>query len=421
MTVRAKKFLSDNVLDFYFCFWSRYYLGRWRPKIVVVTGTVGKTHVLDLLKYQMGDAVYHTAQANTKIGITCQLLGLKSAAAGYRYRWLTLLFLVPLKALFKKCHLQKIYLVEYDVANVFATRFFQWWLRPHICLWVSINPAHLQFFERTAAQHKTTPFAVAVEEFSLLVKSASEQIFALADSQLMRQKLSDAKTPVTWVEVPPHNYKVTLRGTEFKFPDIRYLFSQPVPLLVSRNLVLIRAVLDYFRIPVTTDLRQYAHAPSRHTVLAGIKNSHLIDSTYNNQLAAALAMLQVLHHLPVSKKWLVCGDMIEQGEWAEVAHRRLAAAIVHVKPQRVFLIGSCSQQYIDPVLRQHKIKVSSSPKIDQVFIEGFKKEMQGREVILFKGAGHLYVLVKALLHNPQDVKFLHRSKKPRAGLMGEIL
>ena len=420
MISQIKYLVKGGLLDFYFCLFSRYYLWRWRPKVLVITGSVGKTHLLDLLKYQMGSSVFHTHQANTKIGITCHLFGVEGIQPGKRWRWLALFFIIPFKALTQKKRLEKIYLVEYDVASVFSVRFFKWWLKPHLCVWVSVTPAHLQFFDKAAQRAGKSSFALAVEDFTILVKAASEHIFALADNKIMRRSLSDAQTPVHWVEVPDFDYKVTLKATLFKFPDIKYLFSQPVPRAISKNLVLMKAILDYFNIPIITDLRHYSYAPSRHTVLAGLKNSFLIDSTFNSQLSSALAMLQLLKDLPRGRKWLVCGDMIEQGQWTEKAHFMLAEAIAALKLQRVFLIGERSRNYMYPVL-QKESNVISAPKIDQPFIDDFKKLIQGQEIILFKGAGYLYLLIEALLENPQDRRLLHATDKPKQSLIHQII
>ena len=421
MISRIKYLLKGSLLDFYFCLFSRYYLWRWRPKILVITGSVGKTQLLDLLKYQMGEDAYHSHKANTKIGITCQLFGLEGIKPGQRWRWLTLFLLVPWRALTQKKHPQRIYLVEYDIASVFSVRFFKWWLKPHLTVWVSATPAHLQFFDKAAQRKGQDAFSLAVADFATLVKSASEHIFALADNKVMRQSLKSAQTAVSWVELPHFDYKVTLRATLFKFADDRYLFAQPVPREIAKTLVLMKAILAHLKLPIKNDLRGYAHSPSRHTVLAGLKETFLIDSTFNSQLASALAMLRLFKELPGSTKWLVCGDMIEQGQWTESAHRDLAEAIAELRPQRVFLVGHRSRSYIYPRLQREKLKVVSVLEINQPFIDDFKATLKGREVILFKGAGYLYVLLEALLENQADRRLLHAVEKPNKGLIQQII
>ena len=421
MIDKFKYLFKGNVLDLYFCVWSRLYLWRWQPQVIVITGSVGKTHLLDLLKFQLGERAYHSYKANTKIGITCNLLGLAGIEPSQRWRWLTLPFIVPFKAVFWPVHRQPIYLVEYDIASVFSIRLFKWWLKPDICVWVSATRAHLRFFDRAAHKSGQPAFERALDDFATLVKSAKEWIFALEDNRLMRQWLADSPVPVRWVPVPDFDYKVTLRASLFRFADDQYLFSQPLPKATARNLRLMKAVLDHLRQPVKRDLRAYQVAPSRHTVLPGIKNSFLIDSTYNSQLAAVLAMLQVLHSLTASKKWLVCGDMIEQGAWSANAHQRLAAAIVQVRPQRVFLIGRRCRHHVYPILRQHNLEVSSQLSLEPAFIADFKEAMSGREVILFKGSGYLYVLLKALLANPEDERLLHATEPPKSGVIQQFI
>ena len=88
---RLKVFVGQNLLEPYCCFFSRIYLRRWRPTVIVVTGSVGKTNLLYLLKEQFGAEAAYSYRANTKIGITFSVLGLPArrptlalAAAAYR-------------------------------------------------------------------------------------------------------------------------------------------------------------------------------------------------------------------------------------------------------------------------------------------------------------------------------------------------
>ena len=44
----------------YFRFWARFVLERWQPRIVVVTGSNGKTTLLHLIESQLGEKAIFT-------------------------------------------------------------------------------------------------------------------------------------------------------------------------------------------------------------------------------------------------------------------------------------------------------------------------------------------------------------------------
>lgn len=403
---RLKERIRGNLLEPYFCFWSRLYLRRWRPSIVLVTGTVGKTSLLYLLKEQFADKACFSEKANTKTGITLHMLGLPNTV-DRPWRWLLLIFLVPWRSLTRPVRPEKVYLVEYDIYDMYSARYFKWWLRPDICLWLSLTPVHLEFFDRPAARRKMTALQLMTRELLKIVKSAQQRIFAPADDSDMRQALAGPDAPVTWVETDLLDYKVDLKETLFKFKEEEFVFSQPLPPAMAASLALLKAAATEYRLALKTDWRSWRPPLSRNQVLAGYKGCHLLDSTYNAQLAAMMAVFEMFKKMPVPTKWLVCGDMLEQGSWMAEAHAQLARAIVDLKPDRLFLIGRRIKKHTVPVLEKNKIKFDWREKADGEFGGHLKNQIQGGEVILFKGAGYLGIIVESLLANPDDKKLLN--------------
>ena len=61
---------------FYFAFFAKIRLLLWNPKVVVVTGSSGKTTLLHMIESQLGHMAKYSHHANSAYGIPFDILGL---------------------------------------------------------------------------------------------------------------------------------------------------------------------------------------------------------------------------------------------------------------------------------------------------------------------------------------------------------
>ena len=86
-------------------------------------------------------------------------------------------------------------------------------------------------------------------------------------------------------------------------------------------------------VKISEALRDYEPPPSRMQLLVGIKNTYVIDDSYNASPLSMHAALDTLKSLPGKRKIAVLGDMLEIGKYAIEAHEymgRLAGKFVDV-------------------------------------------------------------------------------------------
>ena len=50
---------------------------RWNPRVIAITGSAGKTTMLNLVEHEMGKQAHYSHDANSAFGIPFDLLGLK--------------------------------------------------------------------------------------------------------------------------------------------------------------------------------------------------------------------------------------------------------------------------------------------------------------------------------------------------------
>ena len=75
----------------YFRFFANISLKRWRPRIIIVTGSAGKTTMLNLIESQLGTKAHYSHNANSAFGIAFDVLG-QRGITGSRLHWLALIF-----------------------------------------------------------------------------------------------------------------------------------------------------------------------------------------------------------------------------------------------------------------------------------------------------------------------------------------
>jgi UDP-N-acetylmuramyl pentapeptide synthase len=124
--------------------------------------------------------------------------------------------------------------------------------------------------------------------------------------------------------------------------------------------------------------------------------------------------------LRVKHKWLVIGDIIDQGELEKVEHEKLAHLIKAVAPEQVVLIGRRTASYTYPLLKTALPVVSFSKPPEA--LKYLQKHLTGKETVIFKGSQYLEWMIEKLLDDPADNTLLvrqdvaHRRRRANWGL-----
>ena len=85
----------------YFRFFANFAFRRWHPRVIAVTGSAGKTTMLHLIEFELGDRAHYSHDANSAFGIAFDLLGM-DGVRGSKWRWVKLILMAPIRAIFYK-------------------------------------------------------------------------------------------------------------------------------------------------------------------------------------------------------------------------------------------------------------------------------------------------------------------------------
>ena len=400
----------------YFKFFANISLKRWHPRIIIITGSAGKTTMLNLVESQLGTKAHYSHNANSIFGIAFDILGQKGVT-GSRLHWLGLLFKTPILAFTYKRH-EKFYIVECDGERPHEAEKVAKWLKPEVSCWVSLGRSHAVFYEKevTSGRFMNIDEAIA-HEFATIPENTKKLVLIDGDNETMVEKTSNLKAKVEAVKKAQlKSYEVYPEKATFEIGRRKFEFVEPMPRDVTTQLLMLDKLMDYLGEKVSTDLSNFKMPPARNNFLRGKKGIKIIDSSYNAHIISMTTVLEMVRELKATHKWLVIGDIIDQGNLEGEEHKKLAQLLLDTKAEKIVMIGRRTKKYTAPLLKG-KCDFESFDKPQQA-LKYLEANLTGKETVIFKGSQYLEWIVEKLLENPNDVEKLARQdaahKKRRA-------
>ena len=399
----------------YFKFWANISLKRWNPRVFALTGSVGKTTLLNLTEVQLGKKAHYSHNANSVFGIAFDILGLTGITSS-KLKWIYLFFAAPIKAI-TFTHKQPIYIVEIDGERPYETEMLASWLKPELTFWVSFGRSHAVQFDKQVKEGKFKNVDEAIlHEFAFLPKFTTQAVIYNADDKNIEKAISALKIekyPITKSILK--SYKVWPNKTEINVNGTTFTFNEPVPSEIYVQLAMIDRLAKYLKEKPVTGLTSFVQPPGRSNFYKGVKNTNIIDSSYNAHLISMRSIIDLYKKMETPTKWIVIGDIVDQGKTEAEQHKELGEILAEANFDKYIFVGRRTQEYTYPKLSTNKAVTFLHPKDALNYL---KNELQGNETILFKGSQYLEGIITDLLEDKSNIKNLPRqdeaAKKRRA-------
>ena len=394
----------------YFRFFANIILRRWKPRIIAVTGSAGKTTMLNILEHEIGSKAHYSHDANSAFGISFDILGLKGVR-GSKLRWLWLFFAAPFCVLFV-WRRKPFYVAEIDGERPHEAEFLATWLKPEVTIWVSIGLSHAVQFEKVVEEGKFDNVKDAIiAEFASLPENTTKRVYIDADSKIMVEATKEIKAKVIPIKkTNMKKYVVYPDSTDFTYGDTTFHFDHPEPKDIAFNLFVAQDLMKYLKMKFNPDFTNLKIAPGRSSYFKGKKGINIVDSSYNAHMISMTSVLDMAGRMHAEKKWLIIGDIVDQGSLEKEEHEKLATLIAKVKPDQVVLVGRRTKKYTAPELKKLGVSAvaTTDPRKALAYIE---KNIRGNETLIFKGSQYLEWVIEKLLENPADAKKLCRRER----------
>ncbi len=412
MVIRLKRLLYFPVAS-YFRFWAKIQLSKWNPTVIVITGSSGKTTLLHLIASQLLHSAKYSHHANSSFGIPFDILGL-SRKTLFRSEWFLLFLSAPFRA-WKTPWKEQIYIVETDCDRPGEGKFLAQLLRPSVTLWLNASRTHSMNYDVLVEKKrfKTVEEAIA-HEFGYFANMTQHLVIVNSDSPFIEGTLAHVQTRVIQItkKLFLRSYRLEKEKTVFQLKNHIISFPFLLPEETYSSLCMVIELLTYLHKPIDITFQKFSLPPGRSSLFHGIRETTIIDSSYNATLDGMRAMLHILHLYPAQKKWAVLGDMIEQGREEKEEHEKLADLIIQSTVNQVILVGPRVSKYTYPILKKRlpQLPVAMYEKPDEA-LRVLIDILPEKTTILFKGARFLEGIIEKLLINTRDVQKLCRREK----------
>jgi UDP-N-acetylmuramyl pentapeptide synthase len=317
---------------------ARLILARHKPRIIAITGNVGKTSTKDAIYTAIKGSVRARKSEksfNSDVGVPLTVLGLTSGGVN-PLLWMMTLLEGLFIALFSRQYPAWLVL-EMGVDTPGDMKRLTKLAQPTIAVLTRFPevPVHVEFFQ--------TPEAVMEEKMELAraLKEGGTLLFNNDDEHIRKriEDLSCEKIGFGSEQVAPYH----IHGGEVRFDKeqpsgYRFQITHGVDTVAieSQGTIGMHTALAYaaacavagvLSIPLTTAARaleQHTPAPGRMRLIRGIKDSTIIDDTYNASPLAVeegITLLQSLTSMP--RRVAILGDMLELGRFSVREHEKI--------------------------------------------------------------------------------------------------
>jgi UDP-N-acetylmuramoyl-tripeptide--D-alanyl-D-alanine ligase len=402
---------------------ARAVLKKYKPTVVAITGSVGKTSAKDAIYTVLASTSTYVRKSqksfNSEIGVPLTVLGCEN---GWNdpFLWLENIF-HGLELIFFKNKYPECLVLEIGADHPGDIKRTTKWVKPDVVVVtkVSMIPVHVEFFPSRADLLREKSFlAQAVKKGGTLVLSEDDEdvknmaslvpagidpkvitfgfrhsaAVNASNESIMYEDKEGVKTPhgISFTlnnggeSIPLHTEAVL--GTPHVYP-----FLAAAAVGISRGMKLA---------DIAKALEKNVPPKGRMNLLPGINGSVLIDDTYNASPDAVHEALVTLSKLETTgKKIAVLGDMMELGKFSTDEHkkvgefaRKVATTVVTVGQRTKAMNADASfntsmeaAEYVKGIVGRGDVvlvKGSQSMRMERVVKAVLREDMNARDVLV---------------------------------------
>ena len=405
-------------------------LKKYKPRVIGITGSVGKTSAKEAICHVLSNQflIRKTEKNyNNEIGLPLTVIGAETGGRsilrwlGVFIKWLGFLVL-PLKY-------PEILILEMGADRPGDLNYLTDFIPCEMAVISEISSSHLEYFKtlEKIAREKWTLVEKLKPEGMAIVNLDNKKIQKLKD-QNKREDIKfltfgfskEADVQATDIlynysngenneirEIRGISFKLNYGGTSIpvrlnnvlaKHSIYAALSAISIGLASKLNLVEIAASLEDFSMPT-----------GRMNLISGIKNTSIIDDTYNSSPISAISALDVLKDIEAPRKIAVLGDMLELGVEEQLGHKKVIKKFLEIKNGIIFVVGErmclAAQE-----LKKHNLNSDRVYEFNDPMSAGRKLQeiIQMGDLVLIKGSQGMRMekVVEEVMAEPQKAEQL---------------
>ncbi len=317
-------------------------LARTQPKIIAITGNVGKTSAKDAI-FEVLKGKVHARKSeksfNSEIGVPLSILGLENAWSN-PFLWGKNI-IDGLLLVLHPGNYPKVLVLEMGVDRPGDMDRLTSWIKPDVVVLTRLPevPVHVEYFDSPeAVQKEKLKLVAALKPEGVFVYNQDDPLIVKAVEGVRQQSIGFSRYSMSPFmvtgDVILYDHGVAI-GTEFTLSHLHEQVSMKVlgslGIQHAYSFAAAAAVGSLFGVTLSeaeTALRGHTPPQGRMRLVPGLKETLIIDDTYNASPVAVERALQTLKELKgVKRKIAVLGDMMELGEFSIREHERIGGVV----------------------------------------------------------------------------------------------
>ncbi len=373
---------------------------KYNPKIIGITGSVGKTSTKDALYQALKDSYRVRKSAgnlNTELGAPLAFIGYSNSPTKNN-EWLKIILKGVKEIIIKNKNYPKIIISELAADKPGDIKYLTNFIQPDIGIVTAIGeiPVHIEFYKNSmqvaeekshvllsiknnglAVINRDDPHYQTLNKavVSNTIKAKTFGFKNKADVQILDYKILENEESQILLRHKNKDHTVILKNCYGE--SFAYICSSVFAVCVS---------LKISPKKIIKSLQNLKPSLGRLYKIEGINNSIILDSSYNAAPLSMKSSLETLDKFPGKRKLAVIGDMLELGKFSEKEHQKIGE-IAAKTCDYLFFVGEKREILKNSALKAglQKDKIFTFKKSNEV-TKILKKIITSGDVILIKGS-----------------------------------
>jgi UDP-N-acetylmuramoyl-tripeptide--D-alanyl-D-alanine ligase len=407
-------------------FLARIIIKKYHPFIVGITGSVGKTSTKDAIAQVFKNKFFVRASQknyNNELGVPLTIINARAQGKNI-FGWLKViikgfgLILLPLK-------FPKILILEMAADKPGDIEYLTSLAPCQIGVLTAISPVHLEKFkniENVLKEKQIIVTYLAIDGWAI-INGDNEQILTIKNK--IKTKIftfgfgenNDLRAlEVSLAQKQDEKGEMIIDGLRFKLNYQGKIIPVFLHKIIARHQIYsvlaaigVGLAMGLNILEIVEDLKDFDSPTGRMKIIKGIKNSIIIDDSYNASPEAAKLALDTLSQVSGKRKIFIFGEMLELGESSEEAHREIGRLAVDKGIDLLVTVGELSEKTADSAKRKamNEEKIFSFKKSEEAG-KFLKDKINQGDIILVKGSqgSRMEKVTKAIMAEPKKAKQL---------------
>jgi len=405
-------------------------LARYHPEVIAITGSVGKTTTKEAI-YSVLSVSYKVRRNlknyNNEIGIPLSIIGVESGGSSI-FRWLLVFFKAIFLLIKKNKNYPEILILEMAADHPGDIRYLVDFVPVKVGVVTNVAEVHLEFFKTLdeIAREKWILIETLSKDGYAVLNFDDQRVWAMAGKTKAKvltygfQPKADVSASEIKINQPTGGQGMAaINGLDFKLNYQGSSYRVFLPQILGKHLVYSAlaaiAVGIIYKIDLSKiidSLKHFKSPKGRMNLIKGIKDTLIIDDSYNSSPLAAKKALYQLGEINLNKpasKYAVLGDMLELGSYSEQAHQEIGEAAVDYGADYLITVGEKSRDMVRGAVAKGMSKDKCFNFKDSLAAGKFIQQRLAKgDLLLIKGSQGMRMeyAVKELMAEPQRAKEL---------------